>query len=122
MNPMAMLLTCSHSHDYANPSQTIADYYSFGINAVQKANGNMLFIIHDAFLPLSTWSTFNPVPNAVLDTHHYEGERIPVTLMIVFGTTFDLQGQLYSICGLGNNITVSQGSINTVVGEWSGAD
>ena len=121
MNQWALLFPCSYHNCLADFSGTIADYYSFGINAIQRANGNMLFVFHDAFLPLTTWATFDPVPNVVLDTHHYEGELTQVTLTIVFGTTFDLSTQLSNICNLGHNLTLSEQSVKTVVGEWSGA-
>lgn len=55
-----------------NLSQTIKDYYTFGMGIIQQANSEMLFIIHDAFQSIYYWTSFAN-PNAVLDTHHYEG-------------------------------------------------
>jgi len=54
----------------------LKEYYGQAIGAIQQANSNMLSIAHDAFLSWWDWTYLsNPAdnPNAVLDTHHYEG-------------------------------------------------
>jgi hypothetical protein len=74
---MATLSLCSSPYGTANLSSIIQNYYTFGIGAVLQENGNMLFIIHDAFDSLYDWDNFpspQEKPNGVLDTHRYEGQ------------------------------------------------
>jgi hypothetical protein len=101
--------------------QTIKNYYNFGIGVIQKANSQMLFIIHDAFQSIYYWTSYGNA-NAVLDTHHYEGlNSIRHILIAVFGSTFELQAQISDVCGFGTSLAGIEGSIITVVGEFSGA-
>lgn len=105
-------------------SQTIRSYYIFATELIQKANSQMLFIIHDAFQSIYSWSSFSSPdnPNAVLDTHHYEGSSlIEKILIVVFGNTFELQAQISDVCNFGTSLAGIERSIFTVVGEFSGA-
>jgi glucan 1,3-beta-glucosidase len=111
------------SWEEAHDSQTIQNFYDFGISAIRAANSDMLFIIHDAFLSLYEWTSFprsTDKPNAVLDTHHYEGWcHHRYHSQAVFGSTFDLEGQINDVCDFGNSIFYD--GITTVVGEFCGA-
>jgi aryl-phospho-beta-D-glucosidase BglC (GH1 family) len=54
----------------------LQQYYANAIPVIQQANSNLSVIVHDAFLSWYDWTYLsNPAdnPNAVLDTHHYEG-------------------------------------------------
>lgn len=109
-----------------NLRQTIKNFYTYGIDLIRQANSNMLFVIHDAFLSLYDWTSFpssSDIANGVLDTHHYEGWHHPLcSLTIVFGTTFDLEGQITDICNFGTySLIGAEYSIATVVGEFTGA-
>ena len=87
----------------------------------------MIFVIHDAFLSLFDWTSFpspQDIANGVLDTHHYEGAQLPLIISdkVVFGTTFDLEGQITDVCNFGTySLIGAEDSIATVVGEFSGA-
>jgi hypothetical protein len=79
MNPMDLLSACTKpKKNIINDCQTIRNYYTFATGLIQKANSQMLFIIHDAFQSIYSWSSFSTPdnPNAVLDTHHYEGSSL----------------------------------------------
>jgi len=41
--------------------------------------------------------------------------------MVVFGTTFDLQGQISDVCSFGTSLAGIEGTLSTVVGEFCGA-
>jgi hypothetical protein len=41
--------------------------------------------------------------------------------MVVFGTTFDLQGQISDVCSFGKSLAGIEGALNTVVREICGA-
>jgi hypothetical protein len=41
--------------------------------------------------------------------------------MIVFGTTFDLQGQISNVCSFGTSLADIEVTMSTVVGEFCGA-
>ena len=104
--------------------QTIRNYYEVATGLIQQANSDMLFIIHDAFASLYYWTSYSSPanPNCVLDTHHYEGMGwIDCLLTVVFGSTFDLGGQINDVCSFGSELANVEPSILTVVGEFSGA-
>lgn len=74
-NGNAISLYLQIQKDITDSSEIIRNYYKFATGLIEKANGQMLFIIHDAFQSIFSWSSFSSpdYPNAVLDTHHYEG-------------------------------------------------
>ena len=41
--------------------------------------------------------------------------------MVVFGTDFDLQGQISDVCNFGTSLASVEGTLSTVVGEFCGA-
>ena len=41
--------------------------------------------------------------------------------MAVFGTTFDLQGQITDVCSFGTSLAGIESTLSTVVGEFFGA-
>jgi hypothetical protein len=87
-------------------------------------NSDMLFVVHDAFQSIYTWqyiASSSDNANAILDTHHYEGEQHSIVTYEVFGTNFVFQGQLTDVCQFGTTLSNNEGKILTVVGEFSGA-
>jgi hypothetical protein len=126
MSLMAPSSPCSNSSEITNLSSIIHSYYESGIGAVLQGNGNMLFIIHDAFLSLYNWENFptpQEQPNGVLDTHHYEGAAKIAMLMAAFSVsgTFVFQDQLNDVCNFGTELASIESGITTVVGEFSSA-
>jgi hypothetical protein len=111
-----------HRHNIAaDNSATISNYYNYAIGLIEQANSQMTFVIHDAFLSLYEWTSFAN-PNGLLDTHHYEGSNpCQLTLTAVFGADFALQGQITEVCRFGTTIASIEGTISTVVGEFTGA-
>jgi hypothetical protein len=126
MNPEVMLSASTSFLITAHLRQIIKNYYSYGIELIRQTNRDMLFVIHDAFLSLYDWTSFpnsKDIANGVLDTHHYEGETPHYRMLTeVFGTTFDLDGQISDVCDFGTySLIGAEYSIAAVVGEFCGA-
>jgi len=105
--------------------KTIKEFYKDGYDIVRhsgKHSGDgtptqLLYNIHDAFLPMSTWSHFFPSPqyhSASLDTHIY-------TVFTNDGNKMNEEQRMADYCGKIPALKASQAKIWTLVGEFTPA-
>ncbi|WAQ84750.1 hypothetical protein PtA15_5A323 [Puccinia triticina] len=104
---------------------TINEFYKDGYDIVRHSGSHsgdgsqthLLYNIHDAFLPLSTWSHTFPPPRyhgVSLDTHIY-------TVFTVEGNKMNEQERIHEYCRKIPDLQASQSKIWTWVGEFTPA-
>ena len=90
--------------------KTYETYLTSARTAIHNVNSSMPVMFHDAFMGLSSWTSFvsDPSNNYVVDQHKYYQ-----------GTTTNSEKALADACSYGPSITASKIAAPVIVGEFS---